>query len=1504
MNVRSLVLCASAALSAGLFGSTVSVVAPQVDAAKTVTVANKQSVDLAAGVVAPLKATANAGWVFAGWYECYDAETGSFCNEAVLANFADWRSPSANYVVGNSDVTLYAKFVQPGDDRLTFDLELAFEDLGCDFDDEGRSVLSLTNFVDSVVEFDSVSLPTVTISGLPSGLAFDKTSLRLIGRPTTPGVFRVTASAKNASGYQFSQVFYLRVENAVAEHVEGIDCDEIEVGDEVDDYLDSFFAIVNTNASIKTVSVTGLPSGLALASEREGDHMEYYIRGTVRSEGVYLTSCTVVFSDGTSESATMLFTVNGADPVFYEGDVDFTVLDDYSVGDSISAGDEVVIGRYDGATKLGVTSVSGLPSGISAVKRQYDDGTAEYLLVGTFAKAGEFSPVVKVAYEDWESESIKTVSFSQKVVVLDSPGVYLKASVLDADSAPGCKVVGSGVYPAGSTAKLTATAASGYVFAGWCDYAGMPRSPGSDDFRKTPASIAVGADVDLEWYASFLPKSEDYISIGNLNVMTLVVDTDSTIAISESFVVDSGSFPTLKFTNLPAGISCSPSADMVGEYVISYDPAAAKKPAPGKYKVTATGTNLSRQVDTATFEIIVLNYLDEDIDVLDDYGVLTPNVPMTPISFSNVVDFARGDTLTVSGLPAGLKYNDKSAPFALSGTPTKPGNYTLTFSAKIVTDVETNEQGRVTVSTRTGTATAFITVKDFPTVSAVLDDDAARAGNKVAGTGSFKAGAKTTLKATAAKGWVFGGGGESSGCTGLAALNPSLAYVVGTNDMTEVEASFIEIRDDTLFVADPGVVAVAPGVAVSTNLVETLIETRSMPTVSMAGLPMGLKFDAKTYLISGTVGTAAKPGYYYATLTAKNAGGYTFTRVLKFVVLDSPKSEIPDEPELANEANIDFSALDEMYTGDFCPADGVDVLALYVDPSEAGADVTAVTVSGLPSGLKSAVSIQDGMAEVLIYGTPTKPGRCTLKLAVTYADRSRATSEYAFIVQDGGSSWLDVDVFDPALGTVTGSGVYASGATVKLSARPANGYVFAGWYEDDITPFAGLSEMDGVDYRTAASSFVFRRGMFQIDPPALLGDFVAKADDSILLTGLDDVWEITPDLGSWLEFDVESASLPKLTVTGLPKGCTLDAAGLRFCYPGDAQAMAQIVPGYYTVTIKAVNQSNVSATAKLTVFVANKATDAIGGLDPAADAYPIYVGATIDPTLIMPEVDVTNGWKLTASGLPAGLSLKSDKDGEGITYYYVAGVATKAATNTVTFTATSGTQKEIATVTVMVSALPEWANGTYDGAYCEFDEGVTNAVGQVTATVSAAGKITGKILKGGKTYSFSAASYEVADAAIGVFAAEVVVPWSTSNKETFLLTVEESENGLGSLVLEPVDDGHYFAEAVQNVWLRKDFEPIAFATGTKQPVLAVGSLTCKFAAKGVVNVAGTVDGVTVSGKAQATVVSEDVDGLHVRVTLYFANAKFAGGAACIPLRAVLSDEDGDGLLDCAVADPD
>ena len=161
----------------------------------------------AAGKKIRLTAKATLGFVFAGWYAKYDAETGTYSEP--LEGVADSRATTLDYVVPEENVVLYARFVSRAEDvasGVTIACEPPTEGWAA-----GEPIAPLA------VTVASLSLPTVTVKNVPAGLKYDAKTGCLVGTPKAPGVYEIVVTAKDAAGAVGTQTVTLTVANEVDE---------------------------------------------------------------------------------------------------------------------------------------------------------------------------------------------------------------------------------------------------------------------------------------------------------------------------------------------------------------------------------------------------------------------------------------------------------------------------------------------------------------------------------------------------------------------------------------------------------------------------------------------------------------------------------------------------------------------------------------------------------------------------------------------------------------------------------------------------------------------------------------------------------------------------------------------------------------------------------------------------------------------------------------------------------------------------------------------------------------------------------------------------------------------------------------------------------------------------------------------------------------------------------------------------------------------------------------
>ena len=420
-------------------------------------------------------------------------------------------------------------------------------------------------------------------------------------------------------------------------------------------------------------------------------------------------------------------------------------------------------------------------------------------------------------------------------------------------------------------------------------------------------------------------------------------------------------------------------------------------------------------------------------------------------------------TTSLGGLPTGLKsalketvsyqVNTRSCTESSNtvyGVMTKAGKFTVKYTEKVAGKWTISGKKKNVKETYSETKEAYV----YPAAQACLEV-VAGANGTVKGGGLYARGAAVNLTAAAAKGYVFAGWYRDSTFANPLCddyRNPIRAAAAtytasGTNE--RIYARFVK-KDETVDTVAFALPKPASGeTSYNTSLYAdkrtgvvlfpVTVNSLSDPTVSVKGLPAGLKYDAKSMCITGI---PSKPGEYAVVLTAKNVSGavQTTTIVLKVPNLKCASYEGAD--------SYVFNV-------------GVDSHVMPVKVVDDGSLKLTWSVKGLPAGLKfAAKDVVDSKTKSVrykagsVYGVPTKACTSTVYFTATVkrydaaTKKWRATKEVATVTFKVGelASWATgtfnggngsggiVTLTVNAAGKITGKFADASGATVNLSA--------------------------------------------------------------------------------------------------------------------------------------------------------------------------------------------------------------------------------------------------------------------------------------------------------------------------------------------------------------------------------------------------------------------------------------------------------------------------------------
>ena len=241
-------------------------------------------------------------------------------------------------------------------------------------------------------------------------------------------------------------------------------------------------------------------------------------------------------------------------------------------------------------------------------------------------------------------------------------------------------------------------------------------------------------------------------------------------------------------------------------------------------------------------------------------------------------------TVKVTGLPSGLSYDSKRN--AITGKPKKASSKaaTVTITVTNLAGYRIVRKYRVQVVKTVKSADPAKLVSESAPCQAVAVAANDELWGKVTGAGVFAAGAKVTLKATASTGYVFTGW-ETNGIA-VVSRKASWSFKMPAGSVV-AKATFRPIAEDYLeFERDflPSELAYK----VSTNIPVPVAESLSQPTVTISGLPSGLKYDSTKRTVTGK---PTKTGKSTVKVTVSNLSGFKIVRTYRVqVVKGTPKA--------------------------------------------------------------------------------------------------------------------------------------------------------------------------------------------------------------------------------------------------------------------------------------------------------------------------------------------------------------------------------------------------------------------------------------------------------------------------------------------------------------------------------------------------------------------------------------------------------------------------------------
>ena len=322
---------------------------------------------------------------------------------------------------------------------------------------------------------------------------------------------------------------------------------------------------------------------------------------------------------------------------------------------------------------------------------------------------------------------------------------------------------------------------------------------------------------------------------------------------------------------------------------------------------------------------------------------------------------------------------------------------------------------------------------------------------------------------------------------------------------------------------------------------------------------------------------------------------------------------------------------------------------------------------------------------------------------------------------------------------LTGSGTYAWGSKVKLTATPKPGYSFCYWAPDDTDSENAFPSYAKNRRKTPVTLTVPKNAV------RYRAFFVKKSADAISMSVIGPTEIFAEDgVGEKASVQVFSSSYPTVKASGVPAGVTFKAqSGSDEVYTLSVTDDLKIPPGRHAIKVTAKNRSGKSVSKTFVVWGRNNAAAADAGyitLPNRSAKTPDEMDVGVAPNWSSYGIAAQNGYKISKiDGLPSGLAWDAK-------HQTLTGIPLKSGRVSLTITVKKGSKKYAVTTTFYVNALPASVVGTFQGYTSVDGIGGTFGAGSrmVTVTVSKDGKISatsGDYKMSGLGFQYASAQY-------------------------------------------------------------------------------------------------------------------------------------------------------------------